>query len=573
MSYIHLISSPDALVRKEWIADPKKAYFSLEERDQCGYLLQHALFLNVLKSLYKVVPTLLEDYVKDMTDMIRRYIRFIDQDWTASTVSKNCCMYMDQLLQYPGVTNYEGLIYELDTHMSEAYPRILPKSFYAPYLEYFGKLQRGENMDVSVIGDVAVPTFSLRGRWLMVGGTHMTGYHMNDASKKAMELGPVPIPADSYFGFLLGFPWNSLNFSAFMGILGSYGFDLDRSACAQGSYEPIYAVVRSVLTCYKPAISPYVDSLSTSFDDTYYRRLFVSFVIALRKLHGLKIENASLLAEFLSKEKDEGMDDLTQYLSAVNAEGVSSEMQSAFRKSVFGQFDELDITYRANRLKKGNVSTGIAGSTASIDLSTSKETLDACYLQEVRITEPAPYQDKKSNTDESDDASTSGSDVALDDLPGGDELDATPDEGDAGATGDDDTSGTGSDGTDDPSVAENGNPGDPTNPNANGNGNPDTHIPDPADVSDKKGVKIELASSESTDTFIWRRELKAYLKKVVANPPKGLSVEKIEGLRNVLAYLINMLSPQSVYDVVNSLVKLPSEFKIHKHKKDKDKLE
>ena len=48
MSYIQLVSSPDALIRKEWTVDPKKAYFGLSERDQCGYLLQHALFLMVV---------------------------------------------------------------------------------------------------------------------------------------------------------------------------------------------------------------------------------------------------------------------------------------------------------------------------------------------------------------------------------------------------------------------------------------------------------------------------------------------------------------------------------------------
>ena len=93
-------------------------------------------------------------------------------------------MYMDQLLQYPGVTNYEGLIYELDTHVSEAYPRSFSKSFYAPYIEYFGKLQRGENTDVSVTGDVAVPTFSLRGRWLMVGETRRLHGGRKDGNRR-----------------------------------------------------------------------------------------------------------------------------------------------------------------------------------------------------------------------------------------------------------------------------------------------------------------------------------------------------------------------------------------------------
>lgn len=95
MSYIQLVSSPDALIREEWTVNPRKAYYDLEERDQCGYLLQHALFLNVLKSIYRVVPTLLKGYVKEMTEMVSQYIRFVDGSPDVSSDTKLCSLYME----------------------------------------------------------------------------------------------------------------------------------------------------------------------------------------------------------------------------------------------------------------------------------------------------------------------------------------------------------------------------------------------------------------------------------------------------------------------------------------------
>lgn len=566
MSYIQLVASPDALIAHEWFVNPWKAFTSVDEKSQCGYLLHQALFINLLKSVYRVVPTILASYVRETIDHIAAYTKYVYTNPSTEAITKAGCMYMEELLKSTGVANYPDLIDTLDKLNTGLYPVALLKDTYVPYLTYFGLIQQGRKQDISLDDQVGIPTFSVRGRWLLVDRTAVNRYHMNDSVRKAMTIGPVPLREDSYFGYLCGMPWNTLSFTALTGILSSYCFDLDRASCPEGSYEPVYAVIRSVLVSQKSAISPYVDSL-TSFDDTYYRRAFVSLVLALRKLYNLPIENSGLLAEFLSGEKEEGIKDLTRYLSATTAETVSAEMQSAFRKSVFSQFEELDIKHREARLAKRNVSSGSDASSNLESLSSSKESLDARYRQVVGLTEPAPFMDKKKqSTDDSDDLSALDSEGSLDDaLNQGADEDDSPVDGDAGATGEDDTSGTGSDMTQEPSATENGNPTDPTNQDQTGEGAPDTNVPDPADVSDKKGVKIELASSESTDTLLWRRELKAYLKKVIANPPRELSVEKIEGLRNVLAYLLNILSPQSVYDVVNSLIKLPSEFKIHKH--------
>jgi hypothetical protein len=388
------------------------------------------------------------------------------------------------------------------------------------------------------------------------------GYHHTAHTKEVLNNGPYPISADSIFGYLAGYNWKDLNFSQLLAILSTYCFDLDNTNVANNSYELIYKIIRAAVTSYKPAVSPYVDSLAASFDDATIRRLFITFAVDLRKLYGLKLDDAQTLATIMGNNKQDDIEDLTNYLSATDVTDVSTEMLKAFKRSIFADFEELFVENRSS--KKKDLMVAEEAIVSLHDLSLLKENLKVLYRKCMRITDTAAFSNA-SNVDGSESWSTEADDFQQKTGDSPEEEGGTA-SGDVGATGDDDTSGTESDATKETSTTENDETTSSNNPEPPKE-KENAHIPDLPDVSDKKGVKLELSSSESTDTVFYRLELKTYINSILANPPKSLSVQKIEMLKKIKAYWINTLSPQCIHDVLNAIVRLPSMFKIHKRGK------
>jgi hypothetical protein len=393
--------------------------------------------------------------------------------------------------------------------------------------------------------------------------TKTIGYHHTQHTKDMLSNGPYPISPESIFAFLAGYNWKDLNFSQLLGILSTYCFDLDNTNVPNNSYELIYKIIRATVTSYKSAVSPYVDSLAASFDDAALRRLFVCFIVDLRKLYGLKLDDAQTLATLMGNNKQDDIENLSAYLTATDAADVSVEMLKAFKNSIFSDFEELFLENRSFK-KKEFVVAEEAISVRS-NLTQLKENLKALYRKGMRITDTAAFK-SVNNVDGSDTWSAEADAFQLNTGKNSAKDEADPASGDVGATGDDDTAGTESDAAEETSTPENGKETPSNNPNPPPE-KENAHIPDLPDVSDKKGVKLELSSSESTDTVFYRLELKTYINSILANPPKYLSVQKIEMLKKIKAFWINTLSPQCIHDVLNAIVRLPSMFKIHKRGK------
>lgn len=566
MSYIHLVVGTGCPVHQAWTNNPDTAYEALSPKDTAEYLLEQALFVHLVNTIYNgKPPILLAGYLRSLQGKFRELNRL--NSTTAQDIDfKNRAFIAERLVSGTDF-NARDAIALLDAQaLNPAYPHPFGpegSAFYKPYLQYYSTQDSTENIDVQ--SPCALPVFSLRARTLFVGSMKFMGYHMNDALRKDLAKEPFPIAPRNYLAFLSGCNWKESELGSLLGILASYCFDLDRTNAPAGSPENIYATVRAVLTEYKPAISQSVVSLCQSFDDINYRRSLISLLRALRSVYGLKIENSSLVAELLGNEKEKGINDLNAYLSADSAASVSVEQRNAFRKSVFAQYEELSIESRDARRKACVSPSGKVPPTPA-DIRQLKETLDALYLKDIQITGPAPLTDKKKAADaNAESALDIGDDFekGVSDNPTGDDPGAG---GDAGATGADDTPGTGSDGSDVPPATPNGDPGANANPDQATPGNPDTHVPNLPEVSDKTGIRIELSSSETTDTVLYRRELADFINKVIDNPPKGMSIEKIEALKNVRAYWLNLLSVQSAYDIINFLVKLPPMFKLKQSK-------
>jgi hypothetical protein len=146
----------------------------------------------------------------------------------------------------------------------------------------------------------------------------------------------------------------------------------------------------------------------------------------------------------------------------------------------------------------------------------------------------------------------------------------TNESGDTGATAADDTAGTTSD--NDSTSTSDADAGKDTNGNTDEKSDKLRDkvsmrpVPTPPDVSDKEGVKLELTSSETTDTVFYRMELKSYIDGILENPPKSISPQKIQVLKKIEAFWLNILTPQCLHDLIDSVIKLPSMFNIHKGK-------
>ena len=566
MSYINLPVDSSSIIPKPWMLDSHKEYYALSK---AMFVLEHSIFVHFIKHLYgDVPPVLLRDYVKEIKEYAAELNKVNDETPGGSDVYKQCVAFINDFLGYAAPKAYDDVIELLNlASRVDRYPHVVATaqglSFYRPYLMYYGT--EGRVVDVS--GVTALPTFAVRGNTLFLFyESKFVGYHFTEELKKQLESAPYPISLDNFFSFLSGFNWRDSSFTALFGILSTYCFDLDVSNAPNNSNELVYKLLRSVVTGYKPAVSPYVDSLSLSFDNTVTRRLFISFLICLRKHYGLKLDDAHVIATIIGKNDNEGTDNLYSYLEMTKPQDVSTEMIKAFKSSIFGSFEELDIKNRALKKKEDDVSALERNNPGATNISSVKETLEAFRKYCGKITGPAPLRNA-GNAGESD-ASSAGALPDPGSIPG-----AGTGAGDAGATGEDDTAGTGSDQDKDPSAMgndENTPPNDPQN-NQPGAGAPDTHVPDLPDVSDKKGVKLELSSSESTDTVFYRLELKTYINSILANPPKSLSVEKIEILKKIKSFWINTLAPQCVHDILNTVISLPKMFRIHNSKKNKDK--
>ena len=562
MSYINLLVGYNTVVPKAWMNDSSRAFDELSDIHKSEFVLEQSVMVCFIKKLYNYLPpVLLRGYIKRMDYALETVNAVYNNSPAMDAEFKENVAWANDLMndRVPGMT--QAILDRISSIISrEDFPHVADStglSFYRTFLSFYSS----ENMNVSSSEPTSIPTFALRGRYLFVNyATKFIGYDFTKKTQDVLDKGPYPISRQSIFGYLSGYNWKDYNFNQLLGILSTYCFDLDNTNVSNNSYELIYKIIRSTVTSYKSAVSPYVDSLAASFDDAAIRRLFITFVIDLRKLYGLKLDDAQTLASLMGNNKQDDIENLTAYLTVTDAADVSVEMLKAFKNSIFSDFEELFVENRSFKKKEIVSSEAISATQFSL----LKKNLKALYHSGMRITDTAVLSNDQ-HVDGSDTWSTEADD--LQQQAGNSSTgEGAAASGDVGATGDDDTAGTESDTAKETSTTENGEATPSKNPNPPQE-KENAHVPDLPDVSDKKGVKLELSSSESTDTVFYRLELKTYINSILANPPKTLSVQKIEMLKKIKAFWINTLSPQCIHDVLNAIVRLPSMFKIHKRGK------
>ena len=608
MSYIKYIKAYNSPVIPAWSVDACRAYRQLDVVGRCGFMLEQSCILRYMFLVYGgALPNPLRNYAK----CIQRKLSDLINQTSSLDLSDMLyirCANMVEICKR--LLNGEALPDPIDVKKmlrfalgsSAEYPRVFTEeascnSFYDAFLSYL--CPEAVRSGYSVTSGCCIPTFHLDGHTITINyEAGFTSYKMNPSIQNTLLQNHV-IP-NTFFEFLGGYNWGTANwFSILVGILSSYSFGLDSSWLyvdqkdtqildesevkfklttrmrSSSDEAKLYTALRRATLKFVPSVKSPFDSLETTANSSF-RRLFVSFLIGLRRMYSTALDDGEirLLGEIVGADPTE----IASFFKA--PESASAEAYEAFKDSVFSDFKEF---YPENRIP---VEEPPRPFVRDLDIASLKENLKALREHSAAITGPAPFMDAKKETavdDSSDSQSATGNDLStLDtsDMPDAASIDGSGnagseaglganESGDSGATGDELSSGTKSDQDDGTSTPELGD--DPSSSKTSDSDSSRSKIsmhpvPDLPNVSDKEGVKLELTSSESTDTVFYRIELKSYLDSIISNPPKTISQQKLQVLRRIESFWLNILTPQCIYDLIDSVIKLPSMFKIHKAK-------
>lgn len=611
MSYIKFIKAADSPIPDAWRYNADQAYMSLSDDERAYFVFDQVLAIRYLYLAYGGgIPTLIRNYGINVWEKVRSLITqkeayersdsktklekqsFIELvsiivriagGWTIEN-TQSVCEWVRRNARSTG--NYPKAIIDIPTCLA----------FYDTFIKYLNPTLR--NNGFTTRESVSLPSIALIGQSITFGyGAVHSNYNMNKQLRN--NLVAAQIPLNSFFDFISGFnPSSNNGMMSLIGILATYSLDLDSSwlyvnysdspqildnprskfglmetVRNTSNESKIFNFLRRSICRFEPYIQTPFDTLETR-SETSFRRLFISFLIVLRRQYHLTFEDNEIAV--LSSAMGEGEDGLKDYLKSSPGD-VSVEAINAFNDSVFSEFPELHLENRVT-----HEYDDLEIDTQHRDTAALKENLKAMRTHDAAITGPAPLRDATNDVDKSDakSAASKGLDQALDSMPtddsteqggnaNGDLTDQGNESGDSGATGDDDTPGTKSDNGKEESTDK-----DNTEKSDTGDSSDTTRdkismhpVPDIAKVSDKEGVKLELTSSETTDTVFYRMELKAYIDSILNNPPRTISQQKIQVLKKIEAFWLNIITPQCLYDLISSVIKLPSEFKIHKGKK------
>ena len=610
MSYIKFINA-NSPIPSAWRGNADQAYRSLTDIERAYFIFDQVLVFRYLYLAYGGgIPILIRNYGKVTWERVRglitqkeAYERSDDRTKIEKAAFITLVSIIAKIAGGWAIENTNEVIDWLhrNARSTGRYPKAIIDNpvclaFYDTFIKYLNPSNR--NNGFSTNESVCIPSICLLGQTIvMCYDAVYSGYSMNKKLQDNLE--KAHIVSNSFFDFISGFNFrNDKQNGLFnlVGILLTYSLDLDTSWLYVGytdspqvldnprskfglmdnirntsNESKIFSFLRRAMTNFCAFIQTPFDELEAQSGNSF-RQIFVSFLIALHRQYGLVFDNDSIA--ILSKALGNQEQGLLSYLNASNLNDVSSESIQEFKNSVFSEFSELHIGNRIAH-KEDHSSLGVQ----KRDIASLEENLKAMRTHDAAITGPAPLKDAAGDAGNSGTNSAAGKklDQALDSMPIDDSTesgegtaegsDQGNESGDVGATGDDDTPGTKSEEGEDETANKEGKDDTEKSDDKKKDDQRDKismhPVPDLPNVSDKEGVKLELTSSETTDTVFYRMELKAYIDGVLSNPPKTISQQKIQVLKKIEAYWLNILTPQCLYDMINTVIKLPSEFEIH----------
>ena len=573
---LKFITSNDSPIFEPWAKNRDAAYKALDSLDKLIFLLDQSVIVSYISKCFGTFdPSSSVVYDTGVLYLITSYKNdFIipeittlkaDPEITKSQMYTNILDQIDSLL---GISTFR-----VDSKMcigflesAREYISAFDISFYRPYLLFLEKALTDTWLDekdiheannFSVLDSVSIPGLSISDSSILVVSydQRFSSYTYN--AKQHAELDKVlNIGSSSILSFLFGYDWSTWTLNGLLGALAGMCLELDANAIPCGSMAWMYYFLYRKIFGWTPHATTEANSLGLSPEIVSSRRCVLSFVSAIRTRYKVAIDDTSLIEKILVVDSNDDTDNLHKYLTAKDASDISVEMYTAFKKSIFGTFEELDFM-KSKKQSLNKLMALRARFNKEVSTSLSKATslgdLDA-YLKDTTFNLYAAIEAGKRMT------------KAKNAAGGYFNADTEQDTDEA------------SDNTEEDTVKPESPDSDDNNPNSEPVTAPegdndemledgDTHTQEPLPVvSDKRGVQLALSTGESTDTVLYRFELKAYVETLLANPPKYLDVQTISYLKRLLAFWWNCLSVQTLYDVLNSMVKVPKDYRIKKVK-------
>lgn len=580
-SSFKFITAKNSPIFKDWYDNRDLAYENSPIESKLFFLMNQCIMLSYLNKAYDsmvssntsrvydngflyLITNYKNDFIIPAINELRNKIQYFEN----SKVTEEILEQLNILINDSTIRiNSELCISTLTQYRSDLVPCAFENndaSFYRPYLLFVEKAVSTETLldaniidkahSFKIVDDVTIPSFSVTADNLFVVSYEQRFSSYVYDPKKDIELDKtLNIGPSSIFSFLYGYDWSSWTFNGFLGVLASMCLELDANVIPQSSLMWVYYFLYRTVFGWTPHAKTRSNSLALSSNINLARRCVLTFIAAVCNRHKVKVDDTNLLGDLLSDSKDDTADNLHKYLNAKDASSVSVEMYTAFKRSIFGTFEELDfkkskkqsldkiMTLQARSDKEVSPSIANVNSISALPqyLRDSTFGLESVLIEtgnRIKLAKNAAggiYFNAEAEQEKDEATPEEEADSKKPENPDSDDM--NPDE-------------------------------DPvTMPESNNEEmeDEDTHTQQPLpQVSDKRGIKLDLSLNENTDTVLYRFELKAYVDALLANPPKYLDVQTISYLKKLKAFWWNCLSVQTLYDVLNTMVKVPKAYRI-----------
>lgn len=585
MSSLKFITSKDAPIissprHKSWVDNRDRVYEQLNVANKLAFLLDQSLIINYLERAYSgfipgneiaydtgilyLITNYKNDFIIPALADIARLAAYEDDN---SILRRQ----LDQVQIVAGVStdtlDSDLCVQILTNNPFDNMVKAYDITFYRPYLLFLERVYKDSTIEIDHVSDaknftvsdmVTIPSFSItQSNIIVVSYEQRFSSYKYDAKKHTGLEKTLQIKSPSILSFLYGYDWSTWSFHGLLGVLAGMCLELDANAIPSGSLMRLYYTLYRVVFGWAPhAHTRANSSIGLSSDIAIIKRCVLTFIAAVCERYKTKIDNTEVLATLATLGDDASTNNLHSYLSAKDTPDTSSvEMYTNFKKSVLGTFEELGFI----KSKEQSLNQLVALQ-ARFDKEVSASIKNAKYLDELD-----PYLADSTVDFTAINATGTGTTTAAaggyynadTEQPAGTEDPEDPEEAVEPESPDSDDVNPSSDPTTMPG-------GD----NEEMEDDEDTHTQEPLPVvGDKRGIRLILSGDENTDTVLYRFELKAYVDGLLANPPKYLDVQTINYLKRLKAFWWNCLSVQTLYDVLNSMVKLPKEYRIKKVKR------
>lgn len=541
-------------LEEDWAYNPDLAYRNLTIQDKASFLLSQALIVNYLERLYDYR---LSKLLKDMVSHIKyTYLPDLITGCNIAGIGSeekeilSSTRYLfgdkEQTLYSNTVLRVLNRIYLTGENDNISYPLNIAPTFYTPYVSFLVSMSFGiqQPPDANIVklcnftqSNVSIPTFSIQTGRLLIDFDFVRPQYTLDIARLYAFTQKGLMPIQSIYGYLSGYNWSGMNFSGVTGVLAAQCLELDLNAIPKGSgMLGFYDIYKKTIGFEAPTDQS--AQLAQSSELYSQRRRIIAFIIELRDRYGVVFDDPTLLTKYLN-DKTEDAGKLRDFLVSTDPNEVSVEIYQAFKRSVYGKYEELDVLKRST-------------SPSLVNKKESDDDPDAPQDDSDPL-DPKSTKPKKGRSDSK--AAPKGNEVN-EDAASGDDKGAGQDPASKKPTKTADTSKKQTDDEPDTKpIVESG------STDISDSHTEERPVPELPRLSDKRGIRLSLSTGESTDTVLYKIELEAFVDSLLANPPSHLSVQTLTALKFIKTRWLNLLSAQSSYDMISRMVRVPRTIK------------